>query len=104
MILPRSVNGTPTASNSRLYQPEAMPSSSRPPAIRSRLDTSFASTPGVRRGHHSTPGAQLYLRCSRRHRAEQEEGVDDWKGRIHTQENVVPHPDRIEPQLFGFDG
>ena len=59
MIRPRSLNGTPTASNSRLYQPEAIPSSSRPPAIRSRLDSSFASTTGLRSGKTSTPVPSL---------------------------------------------
>ncbi len=61
MIRPRSLNGTPTASNSRLYQPEAMPSSSRPPAIKSRLDNSLASTTGLRSGKTKTPVPSLIL-------------------------------------------
>ena len=59
MIRPRSLNGTPTASNSRLYQPDAMPSSNRPSAIASRLANSLANTTGLRKGSTRTPVPSL---------------------------------------------
>src|SRR6266849_2761179 len=61
MIRPRSWNRTPTASNSRRYQPDAMPSSKRPAASRSRLASSLASTTGLRNGSTSTPVPSLIL-------------------------------------------
>ena len=54
-IRPRCANGTPTASNSRSYQPAATPSTSRPPHTWSRDDVTFARTTGLRRGSTRTP-------------------------------------------------
>ena len=62
MILPRCLNGTPTASNSRLYQPAATPRSSRPLEIWSMLASSLASTTGLRSGSTRTPVPSLIVR------------------------------------------
>ena len=43
------------ASNSRLYQPDAMPSVSRPLEIWSRLESCLASTTGLRDGRTRMP-------------------------------------------------
>src|ERR1700723_3767227 len=55
MSLPRLSNGTPTASNSRLYQPEAMPMMRRPSERWSMLESCLASVTGLRRGRTRTP-------------------------------------------------
>src|SRR6185503_5031768 len=52
---PRCLNGTPTASNSRAYQPAATPRMSRPPEITSRLPRALAATTGLRSGRTRTP-------------------------------------------------
>ena len=52
---PRSLKEMPTASNSRAYQPDAAPSSRRPPEIWSRLARTLAVTTGLRSGSTITP-------------------------------------------------
>ena len=59
MILPRFSNGTPTASNSRLYQPDAIPMSRRPFDSRSMLASCLASTTGLRSGSTRMPVPSL---------------------------------------------
>ena len=61
MILPRFSNGTPTASNSRLYQPDAMPMIRRPSESWSMLDSCLASTTGLRSGSTRMPVPSLIL-------------------------------------------
>ena len=61
MMLPRFSKGTPTASNSRLYQPDAMPTMRRPFDIWSMLESCFASTSGFLSGKTSTPVPSLIL-------------------------------------------
>ena len=58
---PRCLKGTPTASNSRAYQPAATPRTRRPPEITSRLPRALAVTTGLRRGSTSTPVPSLIL-------------------------------------------
>ena len=55
MMSPRLLNGTPMASNSRLYQPDATPSVSRPFEIWSMLESCLASTTGLRDGSTRMP-------------------------------------------------
>src|SRR5690242_3792074 len=59
---PRCLNGTPTASNSRAYQPAATPSTRRPPEITSRLPRVLAATTGLRSGSTRTPVPSLIVR------------------------------------------
>ena len=59
---PRCLNGTPTASNSRAYQPAATPRTSRPPEMTSRLPSALAATTGLRSGSTSTPVPSLIRR------------------------------------------
>ena len=59
MILPRRSKGTPMASNSRLYQPEAMPMSRRPFESWSMLASCFASSTGLRSGSTRMPVPSL---------------------------------------------
>ncbi len=59
---PRCLKGTPTASNSRAYQPAATPRIRRPPEITSRLPRALAATTGLRSGSTSTPVPSLIVR------------------------------------------
>ena len=61
MILPRFSNGTPTASNSRLYQPDAMPINRRPFDSRSMLASCLARTTGLRSGRTRMPVPSLIV-------------------------------------------
>ena len=54
MRLPRESNGVINASNSSASQPAPTPSTTRPPARRSRLATCLASSTGLRWGSTST--------------------------------------------------
>ena len=54
-IRPRCLNGTPHASNSRSYQPTAMPSVRRPPDMISMLAAVLASTAARRSGSTRMP-------------------------------------------------
>ena len=56
---PRRLNGTPTASNSRAYQPAATPRIKRPFEITSSVPSVFAATVGFRSGSTSTPVPSL---------------------------------------------
>ncbi len=79
-----------------------MPSSNRPPAIRSRLDSSLASTTGLRNGKTNTPVPSLIRVVRVATAASKVSEFEDWERRIDPEKDMVPHPDRIEPQLFGF--
>ena len=59
---PRALKGTPTASNSRAYQPAATPRISRPPEMTSRLPRALAAVTGFLRGRTSTPVPSLIRR------------------------------------------
>src|SRR3990167_3613526 len=59
---PRCLNGTPTASNSRAYQPAATPRRSRPPEITSRVPSALAAIVGLRSGRTMTPVPSLTRR------------------------------------------
>src|SRR2546430_3456726 len=52
---PRCLKGTPTASNSRAYQPAATPRIRRPREMTSSVPSVFATTIGLRSGSTSTP-------------------------------------------------
>ena len=56
---PRSLNGTPIASNSSFIQPTPVPSSMRPFDMKSSVASSFASTTGLRCGKMRIPVARL---------------------------------------------
>ena len=59
---PRCLNGTPTASNSRAYQPAATPRMSRPLEMTSRVPRALAATVGLRSGSTMTPVPSLMVR------------------------------------------
>src|SRR5712692_5908177 len=59
---PRCLKGTPTASNSRAYQPAATPRISRPLETASSVPSAFAATVGFRSGNTITPVPSLILR------------------------------------------
>ena len=61
MMSPRLLKSMPTASNSRLYQPDAMPKISRPPDIWSMLEICLASTTGLRSGSTRIPVPSLIV-------------------------------------------
>ena len=59
MILPRCSNGTPMALNSRRYQPDAIPMSSRPSDSRSMHASCLARMTGLRIGSTRMPVPSL---------------------------------------------
>ena len=58
---PRCLKGTPTASNSRAYQPAATPRISRPLLMTSSVPMALAATVGLRSGSTSTPVPSLIV-------------------------------------------
>src|SRR5262245_15692361 len=58
---PRCLKGTPTASNSRAYQPAATPRISRPLLMTSSVPIALAATVGLRSGRTSTPVPSLMV-------------------------------------------
>ena len=98
---PRCLNGTPTASNSRAYQPAATPRTRRPLEITSRLPSAFAATTGLRSGSTSTPVPSLMRRGARGDGAERGDRVEDRERRLHAEQDVVPRPERLEAERLG---
>ena len=100
MILPRFSNGTPTASNSRLYQPDAMPMTSRPLGEQVHAGSCFASTTGLRSGSTRMPVPSLIRLRARSDGGEQRQRIDDRKIRLDPEQDVVPDPERVEAELL----
>ena len=103
MILPRFSNGTPTASNSRLYQPDAMPMSSRPSESRSMLESCFASTTGLRSGSTRMPVPSLILLVRAAIAVSSVSESMIGKVRIDAEQDVIPDPERVEAELLHPD-
>ena len=100
MILPRFSKGTPTESNSRLYQPDAMPRTRRPLEMRSIRGELLGEKHGVADRQHEDAGAELDVLGARGDRRQKRERVDDGEMRLDAEEDVVPHPERIEAELL----
>src|SRR5262249_47101865 len=109
MILPRCSNGTPIALNSRRYQPDAMPISSRPSDRRSMLASCLARMTGLRIGstRMPVPSLSFLVRAAIEVRGvrdsvggEKRQGLDDGKVGPTAEQNVSPPPDRAKPGLF----
>ena len=98
------MKGTPTASNSRAYQPAATPRIEPPLADDVQLPRALAATAGLRSGSTSTPVPSLIVDVRAGDGVERADGVQDGEGGLDAEEHVIPRPQRLEAERLGPRG